>query len=187
MFSIHLECRQRVGVPDGSDSLSRTKGCIMSVLWQVRIIVVFGALCFLGASYKLFDLMQWEVRKVEAKGTITAIEGYSAEQEPVAGRRKCNGWQTLHYRYTGPDGTTHQGKESLWWGDCRHRTGLPLIVYFDRNDPAQSITRTGFEGRRHWAIMLGMLSFLGLLIGGYFLRMGGSRIRSTRCRHAHLN
>ncbi len=149
----------------------------MSVHWQVRIILAFATLSFLGASYKLFDLMHWNACKVEAKGAITAIEGRSAEQKPVVGPGKCNGWQTLHYTFRGPDGRAYQGNESVWWGDCRHRIGAPVIVYYDRNDPPQSITRTGFESRRHSAIMLAIFSLLGLTIGGYFLKIGGSRIR----------
>lgn len=148
----------------------------MSVLWQARIILAFSCLCLLGASYKLFDLMHWNARTIEAKGTIIAIEGNSAEQKPVVGRRKCNAWQTLHYRFTGSDGRAYQGKESVWWGDCRHSVGAPLMVYFDRNDAARSITKTGFDSRRSWAILLGILSFLLLISGAFFHAIGRVRL-----------
>jgi hypothetical protein len=148
----------------------------MSLHWQARILLVFGALCFLGASYKAFDVIQWQVRKVEATGTITAIDGHSAEHKPGP-RGAC--LQTLHYVFMGSDQRTYQGKEKVWFGDCRLRTGSPLIVYVDRNDPARSITGTGFKSRRHWAIMLAIWSLIGVVVGGFVQAFNGSRFRDA--------
>jgi hypothetical protein len=54
----------------------------MGYYWQARIILAFGALFFVCAAYNLYVLVDWNVRTIEAKATITAIEGYSAESKP---------------------------------------------------------------------------------------------------------
>lgn len=61
----------------------------------------------------------------------------------------------------------YQGKDKMWWGDCRYRPGSPLIIYYDHRNPAQSITKTGFESQRLWAIMLGIWSVASLAIGRF--------------------
>jgi Protein of unknown function (DUF3592) len=132
----------------------------MGYHWQARIILAFGALFFVCAAYNLYVLVGWNVRTIEAKGTITAIEGYSAESKPGP-RSACR--QTLHYRFIMLDGKTYRGKDGVWWGDCRLHTGAPLIVYFDRNDPSQSITSIGFKSRRGWVGLLVLWTFAALI------------------------
>ena len=73
----------------------------MSLATQVRIILVAGVLCLVGALYQTSMLMHWSSRSVEAKGTVVTIEGNSADNKPGP-RRAC--MQTLHYRFAGPDG-----------------------------------------------------------------------------------
>ena len=148
----------------------------MSLHWQARILLSLSALSFLGASYKVSDVLHWQLRKAEAVGTIIAIDGHSAEHKPGP-RSAC--LQTLNYVFMSADQKPYQGKEKVWWGDCRHRRGSPLIVYYDHNDPARSITRTGFESRRHWAIMLGIWSLIGLTVGGFVQAFNGSRVRDA--------
>lgn len=93
-----------------------------------------------------------------------AARHHSAEHKPGP-RSAC--LQTLSYVFVSADQKQYQGMEKVWWGDCRHRPGSPLIVYYGNNDPARSITSTGFESRRHWAIMLGIWSLIGLTVGGF--------------------
>jgi hypothetical protein len=148
----------------------------MSVLRQARIVLAFGLLFLLMASYKVFDLISLNARTIGAMGTITAIEGTTSERDVMGRRAKCNGWQTLHYKFSGPDGRTYQGKENMFFGDCRHRTGAPLIVYFDGNDPAKSVTSTGLASRRLLAIIFGICSFLSLTMGGVFYAVAQRRV-----------
>jgi hypothetical protein len=53
-----------------------------------------------------------------------------------------------------------------------------LIVYFDGNDPAKSVTSTGLASRRHLAIIFGMCSFLALTMGGIFYAVAQRRVAS---------
>lgn len=142
----------------------------MSFAAQVRIILVAGVLCLVGALYHTSMLIHWSLRSLEAKGTVVTIDGNSADHKPGA-RRACT--QTLHYNFAGPDGGAHHGSESVWWGDCRLRNGSPVAVYYERGDITQNITRTGYDGHRHWAILLGVVSMLQMLLG-LFLRSVGS-------------
>lgn len=135
----------------------------MGYYWQARIILAFGALLFLCAAYNLYVLVDWNARTIEAKGTITAIEGYSAERKPGP-RSACR--QTLHYQFFAADGKTYRGKDDAWWGDCQLHIGVPLIVYFDRNDPSQSITSIGFKSRRGWVGLLLFWTFAALIGAG---------------------
>jgi hypothetical protein len=45
----------------------------------------------------------------------------------------------------------------------RRACGAPLIVYFDRNDPSQSITNIGFKSRHGWVGLLVLWTFAALI------------------------
>jgi hypothetical protein len=139
----------------------------MNIERQGLVLLALSLVFILGASYNLVDVLQWHLRKVEARGTITAIEGYSAENRPRS-RGAC--LQTLHYKFSGPDGREREGKDSIWWGDCRHRVGGSLVVYHDRN-VARSITKTGLDSRRGWMFLLAVFSAISFFIGGFVVAM----------------
>ena len=148
----------------------------MSSERQGLVLLAFSVVFLLGAAYKLADVLQWHLRKVEAKGTITAIEGYSANK-PRTTRGPC--FQTLHYRFTDPAGRRRDGTDSVWWGDCWHHVGRSLVVYHDHRDAAHSITKTGLESRRGWAILLAIFSVICFLIGGFVVAPTRHALRST--------
>ena len=100
----------------------------MNIKRQGHVLLAFSVLFLLGATYKLSDVLQWHLRKVEAKGTITAIEGRSVTN-PGTTRNGCP--QTLHYRYTDPAGQRRDGTDSVWTGDCWHYVGRSIVVYHD--------------------------------------------------------
>jgi hypothetical protein len=135
----------------------------MSYERQGLLMLAFSVLFLLGATYKLADVIQWHLRKVEAKGTITAIEGCSANKPRTT--RGCA--QTLHYRYTDPAGQRRDGTDSIGTGDYWHYVGRSIVVYHDHRDAAHSITKTGLESRRSWAILLANFSVICFLIGGF--------------------
>lgn len=148
----------------------------MSVDRQGLVILALSVVFLLAASYKLVDVVQWHLRKVEARGTITAIAGCSADNRPGS-RSAC--LQTLHYKFAGPDGRPREGKDDIWWGDRWHRVGGSLIVYYDHRDAAHSITKTGLDSRRGWMILFAVFSVFFFIIGGSVVAMTRTSPRSV--------
>ena len=140
----------------------------MNIERQGLVLLALSVALLLGASYKLVDVLQWHLRKAEARGTITAVEGCSAENRPSR-RGAC--LQTLHYEFAGPNGRRRQARDEIWWGDRRHRVGGSLIVYHDHRDTAHSITKTGLDSRRGWMILLAVFSVVFFFVGGFVVAM----------------
>ncbi len=177
LFLLELPTRLRPGIPaSGFERDQPENQGTMSSERQGVVLLAFSVVFLLGAAYKLADVLQWHLRKVEAKGTITAIEGRSVNN-PGTTRNGCP--QTLHYRYTDPAGQHRDGTDSVWTGDCWHNVGRSLDVYHDHRDAAHSITKTGLDSRRNWAILLAVFSVICFLIGGFIVAPTRHALRST--------
>ena len=148
----------------------------MSIHNQFRLILLVAILLGCVSIYNGWQVISWWRVGTPAVGTLTLIEGYSAEN-PNQGRGASI--QTLHYTFAAKDGTIRQGRDHIWFGNSGLRANATLTVLYDPAGPGRHITMTALGSARAWTILAAIIGVMLFLFGSF-----GCCVSTRSDRHA---